>query len=281
MPPLSRRSLLAAGAFAGVVAVSRSARADRMRLRITRHRVPWLGPRKLRILHITDIHMGATTPQRFLQRTIEIAHAVEPDLVALTGDYVNRSTKHVDRVRRYVAALPRPVIATLGNHDHWSGAPEVSAALIAGGAEVLSNSNSGIDGIGFTLDVVGVDDGTTKHADVDRAFSSVQRPEESVILNHFPATADLIAEKGGRLILSGHTHGGQIVVPVLTEAVSRLFNGYFHGWYRIAQSDLYVSAGIGHSLEGLRGGDSATPELAVYDLDPTAKLRESRSYRGA
>ena len=194
---------------------------------------------------------------------------------------MNRSTKHADRVRRYVEALPRPVIATLGNHDHWSGAEAISAALIQGGAEVLSNRASGIDGIGWVLDVVGVDDGTTKHADVERAFRGVRRPEESLVLNHFPATADRIAKHGGRLILSGHTHGGQIVVPVLTEAVSRLFNGYFHGWYQIAESELYVSAGIGHSLEGLRGGDSAIPEVAVYDLDPSAKRRESRFYRGA
>src|SRR5688572_13151991 len=120
--PLTRRTLLAAGAFAGAVAVSRTARADRMRLRITRHRVPWLGPKKLRVLHITDVHTGATTPQKFLRRTIEIAHALEPDVVALTGDYVNHNTKHVDRLKRYVEALPRPVFATLGNHDHWSGA---------------------------------------------------------------------------------------------------------------------------------------------------------------
>jgi predicted MPP superfamily phosphohydrolase len=273
--------LLAAGAVAGAVAISRSARAERMRLRITRHRIPWLGPKKLRVLHITDVHMGATTPQKFLRRTVEIAHSLEPDLVALTGDYVNRSTKHADRLRRYVEALPHPIVATLGNHDHWSGAHEISMALLAGGAEVLSNRASGIDGIGFTLDVVGVDDGLTKNADVERAFRGIRRPDEAIVLNHYPATADAIAGKGGRLILSGHTHGGQLAIPVLTEAVSRIFNGYFHGWYDIQESELYVSAGIGHSLEGLRGGHSAIPEIAVYDLDPSARVRESRTYRGA
>jgi predicted MPP superfamily phosphohydrolase len=279
--PLTRRSLLAASAVAGAVVISRSARADRMRLRITRHRIPWLGKKKLRILHLTDVHMGATTPEKFLHRTVEIAHSLEPDLVALTGDYVNRSTKHADRLRRYVRALPQPVIATLGNHDHWSGAHEVSMALLEGGAEVLSNRASGIDGISFTLDVVGIDDGMTKHADVAAAFRGIQRPEESVVLNHYPATADEIATYGGRLILSGHTHGGQLAIPVLTEAVSRLFNGYFHGWYQIEESELYVSAGIGHSLDGLRGGHTAIPEIAVYDLDPNARVRESRTYRGA
>jgi predicted MPP superfamily phosphohydrolase len=154
-------------------------------------------------------------------------------------------------------------------------------ALLDGGAEVLSNRSVGIDGLGYTLDVVGVDDGLTKHADVELAFRGVKRPEETLVLNHFPATADEIAKKGGRLIISGHTHGGQLAIPVLTEAVSRIFNGYFHGWYEIGESELYVSAGIGHSLEGLRGGRSAIPEIAVYDLDPTAKIRETRTYRGA
>jgi uncharacterized protein len=249
------------------------------RLRITRHRYPWLGPKKLRVLHVTDIHIGATTPRKFLHHTIEVAHSLEPDVVVLTGDYVNHSTKHVERLRRYVEALPRPVFATLGNHDHYSGARTVTRALEEGGAEVLSNAKSGIDGIGFVLDIVGVDDGATRHADVDRAFAGIQRPEECLVLNHFPATARQIAKRGGRLIVSGHTHGGQVAIPLVTEAVSRLFNGYFHGWYSIEESDLYVSAGIGHS--GLRRGHTAVPEIAVYDLDPGAKAIESRSYRAA
>lgn len=279
--PITRRTLVAAGALAGATLATRAARADRMRLKITRHRVPFPGNKKLRIVHLTDVHMGATTPERFLRQVLHITHTIEPDLVVLTGDYVNRSTKHVDRLRRFVEALPQPVMATLGNHDHWSGPHEVTMALIDGGAEVLSNASSGLDGIGWSLTVVGIDDGLTKNADVDLAFSGVRDPDRAVILNHYPTTANQIAKKGGRVILSGHTHGGQLAIPVVTEAVFSLFNGYFHGWYEIEESELYVSAGIGHSLEGLRGGHSAIPEIAVYDLDPSAKARETRTYRGA
>lgn len=274
---VSRRTILAAGA---ALLVSRRAFAERMRLRVTRHRVPWPGERKLRVAHLTDIHMGATTPRPFLERVVEIVRTVEPHLVVLTGDYVNHSTRHLPRLERFVSALPRPIVATLGNHDHWSGDHEVAMALVGGGAEVLSNAASGVGGIGWSLPIVGVDDGATKHADVGRAFDGVRDPERAIVLNHFPATADAIAEKGGRLILSGHTHGGQLAIPVLTEAVSRLVNGYFHGWYAIGESELYVSAGIGHSLDGLRGGHTAIPEVAVYDLDPSAEARETRTYRG-
>ena len=189
--------------------------------------------------------------------------------------------KYVDRLAAFVKALPHPVMATLGNHDHWSGAHEVSMALVDGGAEVLANGVSGIEGIGWSLPVVGIDDGRTKNADPQRAFSSVRNPERVVVLSHFPATADEIATFGGRLILSGHTHGGQVAIPVLTEAIAKIVSGYLAGWYPIEASELYVSAGIGHSLDGLRGGHTAIPEIALFDLDPGAKKKESRTFRGA
>lgn len=277
---LTRRRLLAGAAVAaGVASVSRTARAQAIGLRITRHRVPWPGVKRLRVVQYTDVHVGWATPERVLRRAAEMGHRLEPDLVVLTGDYVNTSVKHVDRLRAFVAALPKPCFAVLGNHDHWSGPLEVTRALQEGGAEVLANGSSGIDGRGWSLPVVGVDDGYTRNHDITRAFEGIRDPEATLVLNHFPNTADEIAHTGARLIVSGHTHGGQMVIPGLTHALSRLAgNRYFHGWYDLEGSQLYVSAGIGHSLEGLRGGHTAAPEIAVFELDPSARRRESRAY---
>lgn len=279
--PLTRRNLISsAAAIAATTAGMSKANARTRGMRVSRHRIPWPGDKKLRVLHLTDIHVGWSTPQAVLRRCVEVAHRLEPDVVVLTGDYINRSLKHLPRLTKFVDALPDPVFAVLGNHDHWGDAHQVSMALRRGGAEVLTNRTHGIDGPGWSLPIVGVDDGLTGHADVELAFSGGEDPERTLVLNHFPTTANEIAGKGARLILSGHTHGGQIVLPYVTQAVHRLAgNTYLHGFYTLGDSQLYVSAGIGHSLEGLRGGHTAMPEIAVFELDPSAKDRRSRGYR--
>ncbi len=217
----------------------------------------------MRIVHLTDIHAGPTTPRRFLAEVVDVASALEPDLVVLTGDYVNASLVHLDRITELVRALPRPCVATLGNHDHWTDARRISKGLERGGAIVLRNESLLVDG----LSIVGVDDGRSGHADVDRAFARVTRPEDALVLTHFPRTAEDVARAGAPLVLSGHTHAGQLHFPRVTETLARFVgHRYLHGFYRVgARTDLYVNAGLGHSA--LRAG-RARPEIAVFDLAP-------------
>ncbi|MDB4941026.1 MAG: putative phosphoesterase [Labilithrix sp.] len=266
-------------ALGTAVAVSSRVRAARRGgLAVTTHEVPWsadLG-RRVRVVQLTDIHAGPTTPVRMLARVAEVVTSLEPDLVVLTGDYVNAYCVYVDRVTALVARLPGPVVATLGNHDHWTDPARVTRALERGGATVLANASTVVRGDGFALTVVGVDDGRSGHADVPRAFAGA-RAEGALVLTHYPNTADLIAETGARLVLAGHTHAGQVHVPHVTKLLARLAgHPYLHGFHRVRETDLYVSAGIGHSLTGLRAGRTR-PEIAVFDLDPAATFRRSRT----
>lgn len=239
-------------------------------MRITRHRVPWNVPHQIRIVQLTDVHVGWTTPKRILEDTIAVAHKLKPTMVALTGDYVNHSLKHVDRLASFIDRLPKPIFATLGNHDHWSGANGIRDALSKGGARVLTNESIELDAGGFMLPVVGIDDGRTEHDDPGKAFSALDRKAEPIVLTHYPNTADDAAARAKSLIIAGHTHGGQMAVPGVTRMLSRMAGQrYLAGWYDLEESGhLYVSAGIGASLDGLRGGRSAMPEIAVYDLIP-------------
>lgn len=234
-----------------------------MAFAVTRHRIPFRSC--ARVVHLTDVHVGPTTPRRFLAEVARRVRELEPDLVVLTGDYVNASTFYSARITELVLQLPQPCVAVLGNHDHWTDAERITRALEGGGARVLRNESIEIRGVR----VVGVDDGRSGHADVDRAFSRVRNPEDAIVLSHFPNTADEIAKKLPRLVLSGHTHAGHIVFPKATAALARLAgHPYLHGFYRVGPStDLYVNAGLGHSLPGLRLG--AKPEVAVFDLGPT------------
>lgn len=227
----------------------------------------------MRVVQLTDIHVGPTTPRRLLARVADVVQSLECDLVVLTGDYVNASLVYLDRVTELVSMLPKPCIATLGNHDHWTDPIRVAGALRAGGATVLQNASTVVG----SLEVVGVDDGRSGNADVPRAFANVEAPERALVLSHFPSTAETIAKTRAPLVLSGHTHAGQVDVPHVTKFFAKLAgNPYLHGFYRIDATDLYVSAGIGHSLEGLRTGRTC-PEIAVFDLDPAATERHSRT----
>jgi predicted MPP superfamily phosphohydrolase len=267
----------AAIALAALVGtVTRVASSHRGGIAVTRHRVPWRGARRMRVAHLTDLHLGPTTPRRVVERVAEVVHTVEADLVVLTGDYVNVSLFFVERVTSLIELLPKPCVATLGNHDHWTNPERVASALRAGGAEVLRNASTRVGG----LVVVGVDDGCTGNADVERAFADVASPEEALVLSHFPNTANAIARTGAPLVLSGHTHAGQVDVPYATRTIARLTgNPYLHGFYRVGDAtDLYVNAGVGHSLPGLRAGRTC-PEIAVFDLDPDAATRRSRTER--
>ena len=233
----------------------------------------------MRVAQLTDIHVGATTPQKTLARVAQVVASLGCDLVVLTGDYVNASLFHLDRVTELVQSLPQPCIATLGNHDHWTDPVRVAAALRAGGALVLQNASTVVRAGGLELTVVGVDDGRSGNDDVPRAFADVADPERALVLSHFPSTAETIATTGAPLVLSGHTHAGQVDVPHVTRLLAKLAgNPYLHGFYRLDRTDLYVSAGIGHSLHGLRAGKTC-PEIAVFELDPAATERRSSVLR--
>ena len=266
---MTRRRFLKAGAVAaastaGAVGLAHSAPRQ---VRLTRHRMSWPAKIPLTVAHVTDLHVGWGTPGHLLDHCVRLCEAAEPDLVVLTGDYLNRSVGHLPALSRLLARLPRPCVATLGNHDHWSGADAIERALEQQGVTVLRNDRTRVRVGCGRVTVVGVDDGRTKHDDVTRAFAGLSDPESALVLTHTPTTADEIAARGGRTILAGHTHGGQVEVPVLTTAIARLSgNKYIGGWYELGPSRLYVNAGIGTSGLRLRVGPRTRPEVALMEL---------------
>ena len=271
------RRTVTGGAALGVVGVTGMALAQGG-VRITRHDLPpslapLLAPgRKLRIAQLTDIHVGWGTSAETLRTAQVQANLVRPDLLVLTGDYLNHSLAEIDTLRAWLRGLPRPCVATLGNHDHWSGALAIRRLLEQEGIPVLSNSSTVLHVAGQPLRIVGVDDGFTHRDDVDAAFRDVPRPQEALVLSHDPKTADRIAQTGARIVLSGHTHGGQFDIPGLTAALATVAGiHYLKGWYVIGGPSpdvncrLYVNCGVGSSVAAGRNGATAS-ELAVFDV---------------
>ncbi len=274
---MTRRTVLKAAALgaawgAGTLVGAGAAHATPRHVRRTRHQVSWPRRGPARVVHVTDLHLGWGTPDELIDQAATLCRQAEPDLVVLTGDYVNRTCAHVPALRDFVSRLPRPCVATLGNHDHWAGVDAVVEALEAEGVEVLSNRSVVRHLQGEAVEVVGLDDGVTGRDDVAAAFSQVSDPEQALVLTHDPASADAVARAGGRIILAGHTHGGQIRVPGLTRGLLRIAGQrYVAGWYRVGASRLYVNAGVGSAVVRLRVGRRAEPEVAVVELLPAGR----------
>ena len=227
----------------------------------------------LRLAHVTDIHVGRITPMRVQQAAVDLVNAQRPDLVCITGDFVCHSQLFLDALVELVRGYQAPVFAVLGNHDHWSGGPEVRRALRSAGAEVLDNAHTTIELRGQRLQVLGLDDSYTGHADVERATRGLRPDLPCVGLSHIAEEADRLWAAGVPLVLAGHTHAGQVTLARLNElALGRLIgHKYVHGLYgsRSApppRGSVYVGAGIGAAVIPLRVGERARREVTLFEL---------------
>ena len=219
----------------------------------------------LKIVHLSDLHVGSLTPHRFIRAAVEMAQAEQPDLVAMTGDYVCYSPKFVPQLGELTRGFTVPTICVLGNHDYWTDGHGVTHELTHHHYTVLRNQHTRLRIRGTELTIVGVDDAATRQADVARAFSGTRRGESFLCLSHVPSQIEPIAEHGAGLVLSGHTHGGHVQIPGVTEKLfRRLGQPYLKGFYRVDDALLYVNCGVGSSSVPIRAG--APAEVAVFTL---------------
>jgi predicted MPP superfamily phosphohydrolase len=244
--------------------------------RVSEHEVvvPGLDPRHdgVRIAQLSDIHVGNLTPPSHIRSAISAANAAKPDLILLTGDYVCWKRREVAEAAEQLAGLQAPrVLAVLGNHDYFVWAGGVTAALERNGYEVLKNQTTIANVRGAPLALVGVDDPVTRHDDLDLAFAGAPAGVSRVVLCHSPDRAPAIAARGAGLVMSGHTHGGQMFVKGITDRLmARIGLKYRRGFYEVGEGDakaqLYVTPGVGFSGVTRRFGEGTHAECAVITL---------------
>ncbi|HZI20196.1 MAG TPA: metallophosphoesterase [Pyrinomonadaceae bacterium] len=221
----------------------------------------------LRVAQLTDVHHSPLVPIGEVRRVVELANAARPDLFVLTGDYTTSRRRYIEPCAEALGRLSAPggVWAVLGNHDHYNDAELTTRALERRGISVLSNANTLLRRGGDELRLAGVDDWGWGQADWGRTLRGVDLSRPSVLLSHEPAVLDMPEAAGLSLIVSGHTHGGQISLPFVG-APARFVEEfrYLGGLYERGGTQLYVSRGTG--MIGLPVRLGARPEIAVLRL---------------
>ena len=210
-----------------------------------------------RMAQISDIHLNEWTEPWFLRRVVAETNKLSPDLVTITGDFISRGPRSEDFARRAMPVCAEALshlacaerYAILGNHDVMVNPKMVTQALAANGIPTLVNAFTAIERGGDRIWLCGVDDPGTSVADLGSAIPP--SPGAPVILMaHEPDYADRVRRHPRfplvDLMLSGHTHGGQVRLPFVGPLVlPPMGRKYVSGLYRFADMQLYVNRGIG------------------------------------
>lgn len=246
----------------------------------------------LRVAQLSDFHRSAMSSRAMMRRAVALCNAQSPDVVVLTGDYVSRrepfegmfsAARFEENARRYAHEIaadlgelraPDGVWAIPGNHDssvRESSVPDsekrrgfavLRALLEARGIGVLCNSSTRLRGV---LPLIGLDDFLVGQPNLPRACAEISADEAQIFLSHNPRLIYAVRERNA-LMLSGHTHGGQVSLPLFPHRrlLDRRGDDFKVGWYQEGRARLYVTAGVG--LVHLPFRFFCPPEIAVFAL---------------
>lgn len=262
-------------------AILQAAMIEPRRLEVTNHRVSISKlPREFhgfRIAQLSDIHHSPFLSEEEISAAVRKTNELEPDLVVLTGDYISHSTEYISGCARVLGGLKarHGVYAILGNHDHWTDGEMMSSALSFNGIKVLNNENVRIELRDSYIRLAGIDDLMVRRSDLNLALEGTHDGETRILLSHNPGIIRKAARAGVDLVLSGHTHGGQINWRLVAGREERKPNSWLRrvkrpnhrmlrGHAQLGSTQLYVNRGLGTVVLPLRYG--CPPEITILEL---------------
>jgi predicted MPP superfamily phosphohydrolase len=193
---------------------------------------------------------------------------IRPDIIFMTGDYIEEQTEFAD-LEKYLTRISRiaPVIAILGNNDYCC-VEQLEESFARAGIPLLRNQAAIIENGADSLYVVGLEDNFLWHDDYFKATAGVPMGAKRIVLGHAPAIAEKIDPVGVELILSGHLHGGQIILPfygpLARNTVCYVSKAYTSGLYEVNGVPLFSNRGTGTSLLPFRF--LSRPEVALFEF---------------
>lgn len=220
----------------------------------------------LRVCQITDVHHGPFFDLERVHAAVALALEQSPDIFVLTGDLSHKRERYVPPVWDAMAPLQAPlgVWGVMGNHDWWHGIKASREGARHAGIEMVDNSAVPLERNGERLWLAGVGDLWGDEQDLPGALHDVPDDEPVVLLTHNPDFADEMHDPRVKLMLAGHTHGGQINLPLFGPPALPSRREYTAGLVQTDTSQIYISRGIGMSAVPVRF--NCRPELPVFEL---------------
>ena len=223
-----------------------------------------------RLVQFSDIHMGTWMTRAHLEHIVSLINEQQPDLIALTGDFVT-----VEPLAVWAGELVPPLstlsardgaVAVLGNHDHWTNHNVIREVIRDSGLIDLNNRVHTLEREGALLHIAGVDDVWEGFADLDSVLAQTPNEGAAILLAHEPDFADTSAASGRfDLQISGHSHGGQVVLPFIgPPRLPRYGKKYPLGRYQVGDMIQYTNRGVG--MVGPFVRFNCRPEITVFTL---------------
>ena len=220
-----------------------------------------------RIAQLSDLHVGSFDPKSRALEWVALSNALEPDLVAVTGDLVTSGHGFYRDVAEALGALRAKdgVFVSMGNHDQ-SNNDQLTQLVMQHGPTVLRNSSRFIRRGAALFNVAGFDGRLSLPPEITRTIQACTPNAPIVLLAHYPTSFSTAAAAGADLILTGHTHGGQLGVPFFSQRLNlaRLTGQRSRGWVRSGKTAMYVNAGLGTTGPPMRL--AVPPEIALITL---------------
>lgn len=214
-------------------------------------------PSGLKVALLTDLHLGIFKGERFFVRVLALVKREKPDLIILGGDLINDpSEKYLGRMFDKLKDIDIPILAVTGNHD--SGIPgdyeseRVRKELRKVGVVAIDNVGKKLKIKGKSLEILGLSDLSEGQFDL-KVLQKMSAKSFNILIAHNPDMAYLLQKKWPvNLVLSGHTHAGQIYLPPLSNWLIPCEHDFVRGWYKVKGKAVYVSSGLGEVVLPMR-----------------------------
>jgi uncharacterized protein len=275
---ISRRLFLATLALGGLATSGYAYCVEPTWLEVGRHDVPTSLPGPpVKLLHLSDFHASWCVSLDYIREAIEYGLSFKPDLICVTGDFVTSTYDDFESYRRILARLPAaaPTFASLGNHDggEWARirrgyetTQEIQGLVRSSGIELLHNQSKVLQVSGRKFALVGLGDRFALETNPRRAFKApIPSDAVRIVLSHNPDTKTILTPYPWDLMLSGHTHGGQVCLPLIgcSPWLPVKDKRFVAGLYRWNNRWLHITKGVGN-LRGVRF--NCRPEVSLLNI---------------
>lgn len=227
-----------------------------------------LGFDGLRVAFLADTHHGIFFPLSYIEKTVELTNGLRPDLILLGGDYIYRSASYIAPVMQVLGKLQAPlgVYAVRGNHDNAINPILTSLELRRHGIREISNTGVWLRRGTDRLFLAGVDDLLTGRPDLRAALAATSLNDPALLLTHNPDFMERMRDPRVRLGFCGHTHGGQVCLPLVGPPIvpSAYGQKYAYGLVQAPATPVYVTSGVGAVFPPVRL--NCPPEISCLTL---------------